>query len=175
MLPEENSTLEKTEMKSLCLPIMLLAVVVFAAPRSFGADARESEAEAKKPADRIVVMYFHRTERCPTCLRMGSYSEEAVLKGFEKAVEEGTVEFHYVDFQNRKNAAITSGYKVAGPSLIVVKVVGDKVVRVENLKDIWIKNRDKDVFLKYVRDHVAAMRKTEAKTAILPDQAARER
>ena len=26
------------------------------------------------PADRVLVLYFHRTQRCPTCLKMGSYS-----------------------------------------------------------------------------------------------------
>ena len=29
---------------------------------------------AQPPADRVVVMYFHRTERCPTCRKMGSAS-----------------------------------------------------------------------------------------------------
>ena len=42
--------------------------------------AADASAKATTPADRVVVMYFHRTQRCPTCLRMGSYSEEAVVK-----------------------------------------------------------------------------------------------
>ena len=64
---------------------------------------------ADAPADRVVVMYFHRTQRCPTCLKMGSYSEEAVKSGFAKQIKDGKVEFHYIDFQDEKNAALHEG------------------------------------------------------------------
>ena len=90
---------------------------------------------------------------------MGSYSEEAVVKGFAKQIKDGTVEFHYIDFQDEKNAALTKGYKVGGPTLIVAQVVGNKVKEYKNLTEIWTKNRDKDAFLKYVRDNVAAIRR----------------
>ncbi len=123
---------------------------------------------ADTPADRVVVMYFHRTQRCPTCLRMGSYSEEAVVKGFVKQIKKGTIEFHYIDFQDENNAALTNGYQVGGPTLIVAQVVGNKVKEYKNLTEIWTKNRDKDEFLKYVRDNVAAYRKSESKTAMKP-------
>jgi hypothetical protein len=121
---------------------------------------------AAAPADRVVVMYFHRTQRCPTCLRMGSYSEEAVVKGFAKQIKDGKVEFHYVDFQDEKNAKLTNGYKVGGPTLIVAQVVGNKVKEYKNLTEIWAKNGDKDVFLKYVRDNITAYQKSDSKTAM---------
>lgn len=114
---------------------------------------------AKRPADRVVTMYFHRTERCPTCQKMGTYTEEAVKKGFPKQVKAGTVEFHYVDFQNKKNAAVAKAYKVSGPALIVAKVKGNKVKEYRNLKDIWTKVREKDEFLKYVRKGIEAYMK----------------
>jgi len=115
-----------------------------------------AEPVAKPAADRVVVMYFHRTKRCPTCLKMGSYSEEAVTKGFAGQIRKGTVELYYIDFQDKKNAALTKAYRVSGPSLIVVKVVENKVVQLKNLKDIWAKVGDKKAFLKYVRDNVTA-------------------
>ena len=129
-------------------------------------DPVKADKPVATPADRVVVMYFHRTQRCPTCLRMGGYSEEAVVKGFVKQIKAGTVEFHYVDFQDEKNDALTKGYKVGGPTLIVAHVVGNKVKEFKNLTEIWAKNRDKDVFLNYVRDNVAAYQKSESKTAM---------
>ena len=132
-------------------------------------DPVKADKPAAAPADRVVVMYFHRTQRCPTCLRMGSYSEEAVVKGFAKQIKDGTVEFHYIDFQDEKNAALTKGYKVGGPTLIVAQVVGNKVKEYKNLTEMWAKNRDKDVFLKYVRDNVTAYQKSESKTAMKPE------
>jgi hypothetical protein len=141
-----------------------LAQTVLAADEPVKADA-----PAAAPADRVVVMYFHRTQRCPTCRRMGSYSEEAVTEGFAKEIKDGTVEFHYVDFQDEKNAKLTKGYKVGGPTLMVVKIVKNKPVEAKNLTQIWAKNGDKDAFFKYVRDNVTASQKSESKTALKPE------
>jgi hypothetical protein len=104
--------------------------------------------------DGVVVMYFHRTNRCPTCLKMGGYSEEAVAKGFAQEIKSGKVAFHYIDFQNEKNAALTAGYKVSGPTLIVARISGDKVAEYKNLADIWAKVRDKAEFVEYVQSNV---------------------
>lgn len=150
--------------------LALLALFALVLPQSVQAAdtaTTEKKAEVKKPADRVVVIYFHRTQRCPTCLRMGSYSEEAVAKGFAKEVKDGTVEFHYVDFQDPKNARLTQAYKIGGPTLLVLKVEKEKPVAGENLTEIWTKARDKEEFLKYVRDNVVALQKP------LPENTAR--
>jgi len=111
---------------------------------------------ADAPADRVVAIYFHRTQRCPTCLKMGGYSEEAVKQGFAQQIKEGKVAFYYVDFQDPKNEALAKGYQIEGPALIVAKVIDNKVAEFENLDEIWMKVREKPAFLKYVRDQVAA-------------------
>jgi hypothetical protein len=119
----------------------------------------ETSAQAKTPtnvpADRVVVMYFHRTQRCPTCLKMGSYAEEAIKTGFATELKEGKVEFHFIDFQDKKNEALTKGYDISGPTLIVAKVVDNQVKDRKNLKDMWTKVRgEKAAFLAYVQDNV---------------------
>jgi hypothetical protein len=155
-------------MKRVTTSIFVLGVVAIytgiAASSLFAAGtAAKNDASAKTkatvPADRVVIMYFHRTQRCPTCLRMGSYSEEAVAEGFAKQTKAGTVEFHYIDFQDEGNAKLTAGYKVGGPTLIVAQVIGNKVKQYKNLTEIWEKNSDKAEFLKYVRDSVTAYQK----------------
>ena len=113
-----------------------------------------ASAKASTPADRIVVMYFHRTQRCPTCLKMGSYSEEAVKSGFAEQIKKGKVEFHYIDFQDQKNEALTKGYQVGGPTLIVARVVDNKVKDRKNLAEMWTKVRDKAAFIEYVQSNV---------------------
>jgi Zn-dependent alcohol dehydrogenase len=116
--------------------------------------AADASAQTSVPADRVVVMYFHRTQRCPTCLKMGSYSEEAVKTGFAQQIKDGTIEFHYIDFQDKKNEAMTKAYKVSGPTLIVARVADSKVAEIKNLKDMWTKVSDKGQFLAYVQSNV---------------------
>ena len=112
---------------------------------------------ADVPVDRVMALYFHRTERCPTCLKMGSYAEEAVKTGFARQVQERTLGFYYVDFQDPRNASLTKGYGITGPTLIVARVANGKVVQFRNLKDIWGKAADKPAFIQYVQDNVAAL------------------
>lgn len=114
---------------------------------------------ADAPAERVVAMYFHRTQRCPTCQKMGSYAEEAVRSGFASEMAEGKVAFYFIDFQNEKNSALAKGYQVTGPALVVARIAGPKVVAHENLKEIWAKAADKPGFVAYVQEHVAAQLK----------------
>lgn len=109
---------------------------------------------ADPPAERVVVMYFHRTQRCPTCLRMGSYTEEAVKNGFAKELKSGKVELHFIDFQNQKNEKLTNGYKVGGPTLIVARVAKNKVAEYKNLTEMWAKSQDQGAFVNYVQTNV---------------------
>lgn len=114
---------------------------------------------ADVPKNRVVVMYFHRTERCPTCKKMGAYSGEAVKRAFKEQIKKGTVSFHFIDFEDKKNEKLAKGYRVEGPALIVAKIVDNKVAKYANLEDIWTKVGDKPAFMKYVRDNVIAYQK----------------
>lgn len=131
--------------------IRILAAALVAA--LFATIAVETSAAADPPAERVVVMYFHRTQRCPTCQKMGTYSEEAT-KAIKKDQAEGKVSFHYIDFQDTKNAAYTKAYNITGPALIVAKAKGGSVSEYKNLKDIWTKVREKDGFLNYVQENI---------------------
>ncbi len=111
-------------------------------------------AAGEGPKDRVVVMYFHRTERCPTCLKMGSYADEAVTKGFAEEIKAGKVSFHFIDFQAEENQKFTQGYHIEGPSLLVAQVSGGKVKRYKRLDEMWTKVRDKQEFLEYVQGEV---------------------
>jgi thiol-disulfide isomerase/thioredoxin len=114
---------------------------------------------ADVPKDRVVVMYFHRTERCPTCKKMGAYADETVKSAFMEQIKKGTVSFHFVDFQNKKNEKLAKGYRIEGPALIVAKIADNKVAKYADLEDIWTKVGDKPAFMKYVRDNVIAFQK----------------
>lgn len=142
-------------MRRIVTVIAVLGVVaLFATMVPQAVLAAEASAKVAAPADRVVVMYFHRTQRCPTCLKMGGYSEEAVKRGFAREIKAGKVEFHFVDFQDKKNEALTKGYQVGGPALVVARVVNNKVKERKNLTEMWTKVRDKAAFVEYVQSNV---------------------
>lgn len=141
-------------MNRVCSCLIACASLAFLLPWLPRADAAE-----EAPKGRVVVMYFHRTERCPACVKMGNYAEEAVKKGFAEEIKTGKVSFHFIDFQDEKNQKFTQGYKIEGPSLIVAQVSGAKVIRYKRLDEMWTKVRDKQDFLDYVRSEVREYQK----------------
>lgn len=112
---------------------------------------------ADVPQDRVVVMYFHRTERCPTCQRMGGYSQEAVKAAFAEQLKTGQVALHDIDFQAAQNARYVKAYRITGPTLIVAKIADNKVASYHSLEEIWSKVRDKSAFFRYVQENVDAL------------------
>ncbi len=132
---------------------LLLTLVALAASLTTVNDA-DALAAAEVQPDRVIAMYFHRTERCPTCKMMGSYSEEAVKKGFPQQLKNGSVEFKYIDYEKKENAALAKAYKVQGPALIVAKVEANKVQQYKDLKEIWGKVREKPEFVAYVQENI---------------------
>ncbi len=127
----------------------------------FWACSSSTASAANPPKDRVVAMYFHRTERCPTCRKLGSYAEEAVKEAFAKELKAGVVEFHFIDFQDKQNAKLTKAYEIGAPALIITRVSNNKVAELRDLKEMWAKASDKKAFQQYVRDSITAYREKQ--------------
>lgn len=135
-----------------------LLAVVLAGPKTVSQAAAPPPAQ---PAHRVVAMYFHRTQRCPTCLRIGTYIEQAVKTAFPDRLKRGSVAFYLIDYQNPKNAKYTKAYKVAKPILVIADVHDGKVTSWKPMPKVWSLVYKKDDFFKYVRDGVNRFLKEE--------------
>jgi thiol-disulfide isomerase/thioredoxin len=127
----------------------LLSSVVF-----WGAATVLAEQPAKLPEHRVVAMYFHRTQRCPTCKRISAYIDEAIQKGFAKELKDRTVSFYLIDYQDRKNAKFAKAYKIEGPALVLADAHREKVTAWMPMPKVWSLVARKAEFLKYVQDGV---------------------
>jgi hypothetical protein len=127
----------------------LLWSVVF-----WGTATAFAQQPAKLPEHRVVAMYFHRTQRCPTCKRISAYIEEAIQKGFAKELKDCTVSFYLIDYQDRKNAKFAKAYKIEGPTLVLADVHREKVTAWKPMPKVWSLVARKREFLKYVHDAV---------------------
>ena len=128
---------------------LLLSVVLLAALPTLAA-----EGPAKTPKDRVAAIYFHRTQRCPTCKRISAYAEEAVKAGFARQMKKKQVSFHLIDYQDRKNQKYTKSYRISGPTLVLAKVENGKVTTWKPMPKVWSLVGKKKDFLEYVRDGV---------------------
>lgn len=127
--------------------LAVLTIALFAAGPAVAGDA---------PADRVMALYFHRTERCPSCQQIGGYTQEAIETGFVEEMKRGVVAFRFIDFQDEKNARFTNAYRITEPALVVLKISGGKVISYRNLEEIWDKLDDRAAFFLYVQENVRA-------------------
>ena len=72
-----------------------------------------------RSADRIDVVYFHRTERCDSCIWAGQMSRKTVESYFAAELASGRVTFREVDVQKPENSALAAKYGASGSSLFL--------------------------------------------------------
>lgn len=136
------------------LPLMLAISAVTPA-----AAETDSAKRIEAPPRQVVAVYFHRTERCPTCKRIGTLSQEAIAQGFPAETKKRSVELRFVDFQDKKNAALTKSYNITGPTLVLMNNYDSKTVNWKPLPLVWRYFGKPEVFYEYVQKSVREFRK----------------
>ncbi len=129
--------------------LVISAVVSCVALPAFAA-----EQPVKVPDHYVAAIYFHRTQRCPTCRKISAYIDEAIHSAFAKQLKAKTVMFTLMDYQDPKNAKFTRGYKVKSPILVIADVRNGKVVQWKPMRSVWTLVGKKAEFFKYVQDGV---------------------
>lgn len=135
------------------------SVTIPAAPPTPQTSPPGQAASAAQPAKaRLMVYYFHGTERCDNCRAAEGYAQEAVQLAFVKELAEGRIEWRSVNFDEPANAHFKKDYLVDTPSLVLARMEGDKQVAWEVLKEtfVFVTSNDKDGFFGYLQGRVRA-------------------
>ncbi len=103
---------------------------------------------------KIVVYYFHRTIRCPTCIKLEEYSDEAIKNGFTEQLKNGQLEWKIVNIEDAGNEHFENDYKLYSQSLVLVELRNGKQQRWKNLEKIWELVGMKEAYLLYVQEEV---------------------
>ncbi len=122
----------------------------------------DKETEKKDDIIKNIAYYFHGTARCYTCKKIEAYSEEAIKSGFPTELKDGKLEWLVVNVEEKPNQHFIQDYQLYTKSLVLAQYRNGSQVKWKNLDKIWENVRDKDVFVKYVRDEVALFIKDES-------------
>lgn len=124
---------------------------------SLGQEATETDSTLQSSlsiGSKVTAYYFYTTQRCPTCLKIESLSEEAIRSGFAGELETGRLEWKPLNTDEPENEHFVEDYELYTKSLIIVEQVDGKQTRWKNCPKIWeLVHRDKK-FLSYVQDEV---------------------
>jgi len=122
-----------------------------------GQPAAASTAVVEKPGPgQVFVYYFHRSQRCPTCMNMERFAHEAVTTGFAPELEEGRIRWLVLNYEAPENETLKEKYELAAPAVILVRADVDGRPSFENLAEVWSLAFDKPAFLAYVQGQLRA-------------------
>lgn len=119
---------------ALALVVLLAAIVAVSWPKPSSSGLASSLSSSTK-ADRVDVVYFHRTERCQSCLWTGEAVDWTVKTYFADELARGKVTHQEVDVQKPENAAIAQRFRATGSSLFLnfVKDGQDNIVQASDV------------------------------------------
>ncbi|MCX6009502.1 MAG: nitrophenyl compound nitroreductase subunit ArsF family protein [Chloroflexi bacterium] len=86
--------------------------------------------------DRVDVVYFHRPQRCPTCLCFEERIRYVVNTYFQKELSNGKMTFGVYNIGDNKNADIVKKYGAVGSQLFI-NTVKDGTDYIRDIQDIW--------------------------------------
>lgn len=106
--------------------------------------------------NRIVVYYFHTTHRCPSCLKIETYTREAVENSYAAQLESGRVAWMLVNTDEKANQHYLKDYKLYTKSVVIAEEINGKQTRWKNLPKIWQLLGDRPGFLLYIQEEADA-------------------
>jgi len=105
-------------------------------------------------ADRVDVVYFHRTQRCSTCIYAEEGTRYAVETYFADELASGKVTFQSINVQDEANADIVEKYNNASYLTLCINTVRDGTDHIEVVIDIWLVIGDDEAFVEIVKSEV---------------------
>jgi hypothetical protein len=86
--------------------------------------------------DRVDVVYFHRPQRCPSCLCFEERIRYVVSTYFQNELDSGKMTFGVYDIGDSQNVDIVNKYGAVGSQLFI-NTVKDGKDNIKDIQDIW--------------------------------------
>jgi len=96
----------------------------------------QTQDESPDLADRVDVVYFHRPQRCVTCLCFEDRVRYVVSTYFQSELDSGKMTFGVYNVGDSKNADIVKKYG-AYSSQLFINTVKDGTDHITDIQDIW--------------------------------------
>ncbi len=126
------------------LTMLLISVFFSTSPGRAG--------EAKQNG--VVVYYFHRTVRCPSCTMLEEFARDAVEFGFDGESKKRDLTFEAVNLDDDKNGRFVEHYSLSAQSIVISEIEDGKEKRWKRLDEVWTLLHDEGRVFEYIREEI---------------------
>jgi len=116
-------------------------------------DGHPNSNNSTGPADRVDVVYFHRTQQCYSCRYAEEGTNYTAANYFADELASGKLVFQSLDVQGSQNAAIVQKYGAYGSQLFI-NTVKDGIDHIEQVTDIWLVIGKDEAFVEVVKSKI---------------------
>ena len=144
--------LAKVKIWTSFLLISLVAVLLC----NCGNPAPEASLPADTPsatADMVEVVYFHRAQRCRSCVYAENGVRHTLETYFKDELDSGEVAFQAVNIEDKENATIVNKYGAFTSSLFINKIISG-TDHIEEVKEIWFVLGEDKEFVEIVKGKI---------------------
>ncbi|HNR31901.1 MAG TPA: nitrophenyl compound nitroreductase subunit ArsF family protein [Candidatus Hydrogenedentes bacterium] len=139
--------------------VVLLAFVVGSVGYMVARDARSTDETARERPDAIAanasqaedaladatahaspvrhVYYFHRTQRCSTCLGIESHTEAVLRDRFAPELGQGALTWAPCNVDEPRHEHFVRDFELLFSGVIIAEEQDGKILRWKNLEDVW--------------------------------------
>ncbi|MGE0481714.1 MAG: nitrophenyl compound nitroreductase subunit ArsF family protein [Phycisphaerae bacterium] len=101
--------------------------------------------------DGIRVYYFHRTQRCHTCLMIEALARAAVLEHFAEGLAARRIVWQAINIEEPGSEHFESDFELQAQALVLTEFAQGQCVRWKNLAGVWDLVENESAFADYVR------------------------
>lgn len=94
--------------------------------------------------DRVDVIYFHRAQRCKTCVCFEERITQVVQEHFQEQLKNGSLNYRVLNLEDKTNATLVKKYGSVSSQLFI-NIVLDGSEYFEDIQDIWSWNCTGDI------------------------------
>ena len=104
--------------------------------------------------ERVVVYYFHRTARCPTCRMIEAYTREALSVAFAAEIERGNLEIQSINLDEPQNEHFVQDYQISSSTVVAAAFSNSNRGPWRRLDRVWQLVRTQPAFFDYIQREV---------------------